>query len=78
MQSLIAKTYFSPYQHALNLESIKLLFQPKITAKSGNYEVWLNTQSNSGITGWVCGLEGKNILRLYLLFVHVPSCAFES
>ena len=29
-----AKIYFSPYQHALNQEWIKLLFQPKSTAKS--------------------------------------------
>ena len=34
MQSLVAKIYFSPYQHALNHEWIKLLFQPKIIAKS--------------------------------------------
>ena len=26
--------YFSPYQHVLNQEQIKFLFQPKITAKS--------------------------------------------
>ena len=33
-QSLIEKIYFGPYQHALKQELIKLLFQPKITAKS--------------------------------------------
>ena len=34
MQLLFAKIYFSPCQHALNQEWIKLLFQPKIRAKS--------------------------------------------
>ena len=34
--------------------------------------MWLNAQSNSGITGWVCGLKGKKF-RKALPFV--PLCS---
>ena len=52
----------------------------KVTAKSKTetmqYDL-ANTQSNYGIKGWACGLKIKMSLRLYLLFLHVPSWAFE-